>query len=53
MIVFVIPLKARGVSVDWKGCVDRLKQTIQSCINQTNPNFRILISCDEEIDWGV
>lgn len=53
MIVFVIPLKAKAASSDWDGCVSRLKQTVRSCINQTNPNFRVLISCDEKIDIGI
>ena len=52
MLIFVIPLKAKGASSDWEGCVVRFKQTVQSCYQQTNPNFRILISCDEKIDLG-
>lgn len=52
MIIFVIPLKARGASSDWEGCVARFMQTVQSCYRQTNPNFRILISCDEKVDLG-
>lgn len=53
MIIFVIPLKAEATSSNWANCVERLKQTVFSCINQTNPNFRVLIFCDQKIDLGI
>lgn len=53
MIIFVIPLKAEAASSDWEGCVKRFKQTICSCVNQTNPNFRVLVSCDQKIDLEI
>ncbi|CAK0775085.1 conserved hypothetical protein [Gammaproteobacteria bacterium] len=45
--LFAIPLRSRLVSKDWRRICKLLSQTISSIINQTNPNFHVVVGCHE------
>ena len=48
MIVFAIPFRARETTKDWDGCVLRLKHTLDSIFNQTGPEFKCILVCNED-----
>ncbi len=47
MIIFAIPLRAKATTKNWDFCVERFNATIQSIFNQTNPNFKCLVACND------
>lgn len=47
---FGIPLRPRARSRDWDRVVTHLRATLSSCLNQSDPDFRILIACNERPD---
>ncbi|GGD40804.1 glycosyltransferase family A protein [Muriicola marianensis] len=47
MFVFVIPVKSSVVSNDWALFSKLLERTLRSVVGQTNPNFKVIISCHE------
>jgi hypothetical protein len=44
---FAIPLKSKLVSRDWPTVGRLLARTLRSLFNQSNPNYRIFLSCHE------
>lgn len=47
MIIFAIPLRARETANDWNGVLCRFQRTIKSIFNQTNPEFRCIVACNQ------
>lgn len=47
MIYFVIPLRSKAASRDWAGVTRTFNRTLESCYNQTNPDFRIFVACHD------
>jgi hypothetical protein len=47
MIVFLIPLKSKQVSQDWKHVSTLFERCVRSIVNQTSENFRVVIVCHE------
>lgn len=48
MIVFAIPLRAKETSKNWTSCVKNFNRTLRSVFNQTNPDFRCIVACNEK-----
>lgn len=59
MIYFVIPLRSKAASRNWEGVTRNFNRTLESCYNQTNPDFHIFVAChdiptlDQEYDDRV
>jgi hypothetical protein len=53
MLVFVIPLKGREFSKSWERVCNLFARCIKSVCNQTSPDFRVIVVCNEqpEIDF--
>lgn len=49
---FVIPLRSRATSKDWDLVCQLLRNSLASILNQTNPDFRVVISCADVPDLG-
>lgn len=49
MIIFAIPLRGKETATDWKKCLKLLNNTLKSIFNQTNPNFKCIIACNDEL----
>ena len=49
MIVFAIPFRARETAKDWNGCLLRLKHTLDSVFNQSSPDFKCILVCNDEL----
>lgn len=47
MLAFIIPVKSKVVSSDWTTVSNLLNRCLDSVCNQTNPNFKVIISCHE------
>ena len=47
MIIFAIPFRAKETTKDWDACVRRLDNTLTSVFNQTNPEFKCILVCNE------
>lgn len=47
MIVFAIPLRSKGSTSNWESVVARFNATVQSIFNQTNPNFKVIVACND------
>ena len=47
MIYFVIPLRGKAASRDWKGVTWNFNRTLESCYNQTSPEFKVLVACHD------
>ncbi len=47
---FAIPLRPRARSRHWDRVIAHLQATVDSCLNQTDPDFRILVACTEVPD---
>ncbi|MGK7928593.1 MAG: glycosyltransferase family 2 protein [Spirulina sp.] len=50
MLVFVIPLKSRKICQSWERTSQLLERTVRSVCNQTIPNFRAIVVCNEKPD---
>lgn len=48
MLVFVIPLKSSQVSKSWDHVCKLFERCIKSVCNQTSPNFRVIVVCNEK-----
>jgi hypothetical protein len=48
MLVFVIPLKSQQVSKSWERVCKLFERTLRSVCNQTSPNFRVIVVCNEK-----
>ena len=46
-MVFVIPVKSKTVTSDWAYFSSLVDRTINSICNQSNPNFKVIVSCHE------
>ena len=59
MFVFLIALKSRSASQDWRLTTKLLSQTLASIQNQTNPNYKIVVACNQKpdisatVDWVI
>ncbi len=53
MLGFVIPLKSRQVSRDWRHVSRLLERTLRSVCAQTHPGFHVVVACHEipELDF--
>lgn len=51
MLLFVIPLKSRQVSKNWPLVEQLLARTLRSLLQQTSPEFRILVVGHEAPQW--
>ena len=47
MLAFVVPVKSKKVTSDWRYFSILVNRTIHSICNQTNPNFEVIIACHE------
>lgn len=47
MLAFIVPVKSKVVSSDWSTVSNLLNRCLDSICNQTNPDFKIVISCHE------
>lgn len=47
MLVFLIPLKSKKISKNWTNVCRLLERCVQSIVNQTSENFRLIIICHE------
>lgn len=47
MLVFVVPVKSKTVTSDWSSFSKLVNRCINSICNQTNFNFKIIVSCHE------
>jgi hypothetical protein len=50
MLGFVVPIKSPKVSKSWQTVSLLFERTARSICNQTNPNFRVIVVCDEQPD---
>lgn len=48
MLVFVIPLKSAKISKSWDLVCKLFERTIKSVCNQTSPDFRVIVVCNEK-----
>lgn len=48
MLVFIIPLKSQKVSKSWEQVSKLFERTIKSICNQTSPEFRAIVVCNEK-----
>lgn len=49
MIIFAIPLRGKETANNWEHCLKLLNNTLKSIFNQTNPNFKCIIACNDEL----
>lgn len=49
---FVIPLRGKAASTDWNRVCRLLRDTVRSALNQTDPDFGIIIACHDAPDLG-
>lgn len=47
MICFTIALRSPQSTKNWKAVLDDFNRTLYSCFNQTNPEFRVFVGCNE------
>lgn len=47
MIVFAIPFRAKETSTDWKSCLNKLNNTLDSIFNQTSRQFKVIVACND------
>lgn len=47
MIYFLIPLRSKAASVDWNHVTRQFNRTLESCYNQTKPEFKVFVACHE------
>ena len=47
MLVFVVPVKSKTVTADWAAFSRLVNRTINSICNQSNTNFKVIVSCHE------
>ena len=47
MLVFIVPLQSPEVSTDWTHVCKLAQRTISSILNQTHPEFRLLLVCNK------
>lgn len=48
MLVFVVPLKSRKVSQSWERVCQLFERSIKSICNQTSPDFRVIVVCNDQ-----
>lgn len=48
MLVFVIPIKSRKISRSWETLSKLFERCLKSTCNQTSPNFRVVVVCNEQ-----
>lgn len=48
MLVFIVPLKSRKVSQSWEQVCNLFERSIKSICNQTSPDFRVIVVCNEK-----
>lgn len=48
MLAFVIPLKSQSVAKSWDMTCKLFERTLRSACNQTSPNFRVIVVCNEK-----
>jgi glycosyltransferase involved in cell wall biosynthesis len=50
MFVFIIPIKNKKISTSWELLSQLFERCLQSICNQTSPNFRVVVVCNEKPD---
>lgn len=50
MLVFIIPVKNRKISKSWDLLSKLFERCLKSVCNQTSPNFRVVVVCNEKPD---
>lgn len=48
MIIFAIPFRSKQTTKNWKVSCKNLENTIDSIFNQTDPEFRCILACNEK-----
>lgn len=48
MIIFAIPLRSKESSNNWDVVLSHFHRTVRSIFNQTNPNFRCIVACNQK-----
>lgn len=49
-MIFGIPLRCRDSARDWDKVVSDFNHTLRSVLNQTNPDIRVLVACNDRPD---
>src|SRR2546426_10364999 len=47
MLVFVVPLKSARISRDWSLTSRLFERCLRAICNQSSPNFRVVVVCNE------
>lgn len=47
MIYFLIPLRSKESSNNWERVVSNFNRTLDSCFNQTNDDFKVVVVCHQ------
>jgi len=47
MMAFVVPVKSKTVTSDWTSFSRLVNRCIKSICNQSNTNFKVIVSCHE------
>jgi hypothetical protein len=50
MLVFIIPVKSKQVSKNWKQVSQLFENCVRSCCGQTSNDFRVIVVCHEKPD---
>lgn len=48
MLVFVVPLKSSQFSTSWEHVTQLFERCVKSLCNQTSPDFRVIVVCNEK-----
>lgn len=51
MIIFAIPFRSKQTTKNWKVSCKNLENTIDSIFNQTDPEFRCILACNEKPEF--
>ena len=50
MLVFIIPIKSAKISSNWAATSRLFERCLRAICNQTSPNFRVVVVCNERPD---
>ncbi len=48
MLVFIVPVKSQEITKSWELLSRLLERTLKSICNQTSPNFRVVVICNQK-----
>jgi hypothetical protein len=47
MLIFIVPVKSREITQSWKLLSRLLERCLKSICNQTSPNFKVIVICNQ------